>query len=189
MKKLRAVPQPQPKAQPKGRMSMSSEDAESTYPFSEWMTPSSDSHGHSTKISTRCPPQYKHQIETILQSHKLPIETESDLVRTAVHRLLEQINKEGIIRDPEYSSQQAILNSLVEMSSREMEYSRYKATMEQLQATISELISNHAEPMARKLVAAVKEQVDRFEEDYWRDRYTSELITKYKHLLTKEHSQ
>lgn len=162
-------------------ISVSPEDAEATYTLSEWMIPATDTHGHSAKVFCRCPPSYKHQIGAILQKHKYPWDTESDLVRVAVHRLLKDIANN--LKDPDISSQQAILNSLVEMASRQMEYSHFKETLERLETTTKELIANDAKPMARKIVKAVADQLESFEEPFWQERYKKIIVEQFGNLL------
>jgi hypothetical protein len=103
------------------------------------------------------------------------------MVRVAVHRLLNDVSKD--MRDPEITSQQAILNSLVEMCSREMEYVHFKDVLVKLQATVDQMVKNDAAPVAKKIIRLVKEQVDSFEETYWKKRYQTELIDKYETLL------
>lgn len=167
-----------------GRISPASDDAETNYPLSEWMVPATDSHGHSAKVFTRVPPAYKSLIGSILQSKRYPWETESDLVRVAVHRLLNEVAKD--LKRPDITSQQALLNSLVEMASREMEYNHFKETLEKLNQTVSELIANGAQPMAKKMIRAVAEQVEKFEETYWRERYETELVSRFKTIMKEK---
>lgn len=173
------------KPQSPNRISPATEDAETTYPLSEWMIPATDSHGHSAKVFTRCPPSYKHTINIILQKRKYPWETESDLVRVAVHRLLEAIARDNK-GDAEIQSQQAILNAMAELASRQMEYLHFKETLEKSSVTVSELIRAEAYPVARKIIRNMAEQVELFEDEYWRKRFKAELIDKYGDMLKEK---
>jgi Arc/MetJ-type ribon-helix-helix transcriptional regulator len=159
---------------------MDPDDAESSYPLSEWMIPANDQHGHSAKVICRLPPSYKHQIAAILQQGRYPWETESDLVRVAVHRLLMAVDRE--INNPDITSQQAMLNSVAEVARAQMEYSHFQAVLEKLSLTVQDLTSKGAHPMAKKVIQAVSDQIDRFEEPYWKKRYTDELLTRFEHL-------
>lgn len=171
--------QPHPK-----RISPATEDAETTFPLNEWMIPATDAHGHSAKVFTRVPPSYKHTINVILQKKKYPWETESDMVRVAVHRLLEAIAKDST--DPEILSQQAILNSMAEASSRQLEYLHFKETLEKVSVTVAEMIRVEAYPVARKIIRNMAEQVEKFEDEYWRTRFRAELINKYGDMLKEK---
>lgn len=162
-------------------ISIATDDAEATFPPSEWMIPATDAHGHSAKVFCRCPPSYKHQIGKILQRRQFPWETESDLVRVAVHRLLNDVAKN--LRDPDISSQQAILNSLVEMASRQMEYSHFKETLEKMEITVKELIADDAKQIARKMVRAVADQIESFEDPFWKTRYRDRIVKAFPDLL------
>jgi hypothetical protein len=163
---------------------MASEDAESTYPLNEWMVPSQDAHGHSAKVICRLPPSYKHEMAVILQKRRYPWDTESDLVRVAIHRLLQAVAKDS--KDPEIMSQQAILNALVEMSSRQMEYAHFKATLDRLKVSVQELSDMGAHVQAKKMVRAVEEQIEKFEDDDWRGRYEAEIVKHFKFLATEK---
>lgn len=173
--KSKSKPAPKSKA-----LSPSSHDAETSYPVSEWMVPATDTHGHSAKVFTRVPPSYVHQMSAIIQKRKFPWDTPSDIVRIALHRFLSDVSK--VIDDPEITSQQAILNSLVELSSREMEFAHFSDTLEKLGNTIAELLARDAEPMARKMVMEVAAQVSKFETGDWKTRY-EKLLDKHKGLL------
>lgn len=162
-------------------ISPAASDAEATYPISEWMVPATDTHGHSAKVFTRLPPSYVHQMNSILQTKKFPLDTTSDMVRLAVHRLLSEMAK--VADNPDITSQQAILNSLVEMSSRQMEYAHFSDALEKLTGTVSDLMQRDAEPMARKMVREIRDQVDRFEDPWWKERYTKQLLDKWSGLL------
>lgn len=166
------------------RISVATMDAEATFPLSEWMVPATDAHGHSAKVFCRCPPGYKHQINRILQAGKFPWETESDLVRWAVHHALDAIAEKMKGPDAkEITNQQAILNSLVEMASRQMFYAHFKDALEKLEQTTSYLISQNAKPMARKVIHAVENQLAHFDEPFWQERYREVLVRRFAEFL------
>lgn len=166
------------------RISGASEDSETTFPLSEWMVPSQDAHGHSAKVISRIPPSYKHQMNLILQKGKFPWDTESDLVRVAIHRLLNDVAK--VMEDPDVTSQQSILNSLVEVASQQMQYLHFRETLERCIITVQGQIAEGALPQARKLVATVKELIDDFEDPDWKLKYRTELLDRFKKELEKK---
>lgn len=177
-----AAAKPPPAPAPKSkRISPDAGSAEATYPLSEWQVPATDTHGHSAKVFTRCPPAYKHLIATILQSKLFPWDTESDLVRVALHRFLKQI--EVKMKDPSVSTEMAILNSLTEIASQQMSNAHYSETLGKLKATVTYLVGSGDEPMARKVVKAIAEQIGHFEEPYWKDKYERELLKAHRDLL------
>lgn len=169
------------KAKKSSRISPSSADAEATYPLSEWVVPATDVHGHSAKVFCRCPPAYKHLIATVLQKGLFPWETESDLVRAALHFYLKKVAAH--LKDPEVTSDLAILNSLTEICSRQMSNARYSETLSKAQTTIDFLMSRGDEPMARKLIQSIASQIAHFEEPYWKEKYDRELLKAHKELL------
>lgn len=166
------------------RISGASEDSETTFPLSEWMVPSQDAHGHSAKVISRIPPSYKHQMNLILQRRKFPWDTESDMVRVAIHRLLNDVSK--VMEDKEVMSQQAILNSLVEVASQQMQYLHFRETLERCIITVQGQITEGAIPQAKKLIAAVKEHIEEFEDPDWKEKYRTELVERFKKALEKK---
>lgn len=163
------------------RISGASEDAETTFPLSEWMVPSQDAHGHSAKVISRIPPSYKHQINLILQKGKFPWDTESDLVRVAIHRLLNDVSK--AMEDKDITSQQAILNALVEVASKQMQYLHFRETLERCLLTTQGLLAENAIPQAKKLIAAVEELIEDFDDPDWQEKYRTELVDRFKKQL------
>lgn len=165
------------------RLSGAHEDSETTFPLNEWMVPSQDAHGHSAKVISRVPPSYKHQFNLILQKGKFPWDTESDIVRVAIHRLLNVVSK--VMDDPEITSVQSQLNALQDVASREMQYLHFRETLERLLSVTEGLVREGAFSQARKMFETVKANVEQFEDPEWKEKYRAELIDRYEQQIKK----
>lgn len=169
-------------------VSIDPEDAESRMPLSEWQVPAQDSHGHTARIVVRIPPGMKHEIGVVIQSKRFPWETDSDFVRWAVHRGLQQVAEQ--MHDPEVTSLQSLLNSWVAAAKHEQEHLKFQGTLEMVSGIITDLINAGAHANARRIVNDMLENAGKLDDVYWRERYTTEIANRFGGVLqAKKHKQ
>ena len=146
----------------------------------DFQVPASDTKGHSVRITFRCPPQLHMQMEIILSSRKWPYRTDGEFLRhamlehcrrvmggTGIQSLLPQI--EGIARVVKMEEEQ-----------REFESVGGKVTKE-----ATALSSAGHVKKARALADRVMAQVEKMEDQYWREKYMKELSGKLGYLMSK----
>lgn len=185
LKKQPPKKKPAPHASKKTKaISFDARDSESAYPLSNYNIPAQDQHGHTARCIVRVPPGMKNQISRLLVQQKFPWETESDFVRWCMARGLDHVDKE--LQDPEFTSMQSLFNGFVAAARVQTEYAMYGNTLDAITKTLTLLIEMKAFPPARKILQEVTAQIDRIDDPYWFERWTSELKTRFGSLMTAD---
>lgn len=139
----------------------------------------SDTKGANERIWIRCPPQLFRQIRVIVGSKKFPFRTIGDFARVAFYRLSKELmeQEEGI---PNYINQ---IDAIRELVFQEEMAADFLAIFDSLNRVCQNFLQQGAEGQATKMVALTKKRIEGMPEGFWRDKYESELKSRFGYLL------
>lgn len=146
----------------------------------EFRIPASDTKGHSARMWFQAVPTMVRRVEEVVQSKKFPYRTMGDLLRHALHRHMHWLEKmDGtiismgqvdialeVLRDEEYNSE-------------------FRSVFGRLEARVAQHLAEGAKSEAIRLVLTINNHIQRMPDGFWKERYRSELRTKYGDLLGK----
>jgi hypothetical protein len=143
------------------------------------ISPPSDGKGASERIWVRVPPQLFRQLRVVVGSKKFPFRTVGDFVRVACYRLAKELlaKEDGI---PDYTQQ---IDSIRELVWNEEMNADFLGMFDQLNRIVMNFQQQQSIGQARKLIAQTRARIILMPEGFWKDRYLSELDTKFGHLL------
>lgn len=180
--KFGSSPVPKPA---KKLFSMAPEAGESEYQASEWFVPSKDAQGHSVRISTMVTPDMKREILTILSRRTVPLwDTEGDLIRWCLHLGLVTLMKR--VKDPHVRSAHAVMASWTELQKRLNESRYWGSTLfPALRGEIAALVKKGDYIPATELLRTAEAMIDHIGDEYWRQKFTSEIVEYYAYVKTR----
>ena len=148
------------------------------YDTDKFCTSACDQKGHSEKLWVRVPPAVSRQIDVVLASGHFPYKTRSDATRHALERHLAWL----VTLEPIPS-----LIGQVEAANEIIRHQQFQQELVDMVANLSRAVdvcvSQGAVGEARRLVSAVKHQIMKMPDGYWRNRCLHELKAKFGHLL------
>jgi hypothetical protein len=164
-------------------ISLDPDDAERSFPVSEFTIPAQDSHGHTAKVISRVPPNFKHQISVILskQPFNQVWDTESDFLRWCIFLGLTRVTE--ALKDPEVTSLMALIAGHVEAARIEQEHLRFGESLQKISGTVAELMNKGAAPQAKKIILGIKLHIEQIDDPFWRTKYQEELIDRFEFLI------
>lgn len=147
----------------------------------EFYVPAHDAQGHSVNMSARCPPQVKSQIALMIASRRFPWQTDSEFVRWCIYRGLRYVG--DLNRDDKLSNLQVLFNATVRTAQVQNEFMAYRSVVEQVAATIKELLFCGATEKAKEMIRECYSHAHRMDDDFWRKRYTQDIEQRFSDLL------
>lgn len=140
--------------------------------------PASDSQGHNSKLYFRCQPGHAQQLETVVQSKKFPFRNIGEIIRHAIVRELVYLERLEPMK-----SITGQVDAIIEVMRDEEFASEFSKLFDRLGQRIAQHLGNGSEGEARRLVLIVQSKLSEMPEGYWKDRYQSEIETRYGHLV------
>lgn len=166
---------------PEDEISVSPSKAENPLPFSEFLIPAADNHGHSDRVVVRLPPSMGHQLRLIAGGGKLPLEDTSAVARWCIYKGLQRL--EEFVDDPRVSSLQALLNSWIQACQYEEEHATLSRTIEKVVVSVNSLVQNGHTERAQKMVKKISKDLGKIQDRYWRKKFQREISRKLGFLL------
>ena len=145
----------------------------------QFRVPASDAKGHATRLWFRCQPGHAHQLEMIIQTRRFPYRTKGDLLRHALVRHFHYL--EAIAPIPSVTAE---VDAILEILRDEEFSSDFIFMFDKLGSQISKHIGEGSVGEARRLLLAVQNRIEGMPDCYWKDKYKSELSTRYGHLIS-----
>lgn len=146
----------------------------------EFIIPAKDYQGHSERGWFHMAPPVDRALEVVLREHQFPFRTKGDVIRWCVVQGLKIL--EGLEPEPGFIGRAETVIHLCRMA----EYNQTFSTMiEYLQKVVNEAISNKMHGEARRLLAEAKAQALLVPEDEWRNRFLTELNTRFSHVMNE----
>lgn len=149
----------------------------------QFRVPASDTKGHSTRFFFRAQPGHGKQLEAIIQSKKFPYRTKGDLLRHAFVRHLRWLDSLE-----EIPSVTAEVDAIMELMRNDEFAADFSAMFEKMGELISYHMGHGAVGEARRLLLTIMAHVRRMPDGYWRDKYYSDINSRYGHILSSAES-
>lgn len=148
----------------------------------DFIVPGQDSNGNSARVYCRVVPLIERAIDVIMGSRKFPFKSEGDLIRWCVKRGVEELD--GM--EPMVGSVMAQVDAMMSILRDEELNHTFLTVFDRMVQTIGMHVQAQATGEARRVAYAMREQILKMEEGYWRDRYIRELDTKFGYLLNAD---
>jgi len=148
--------------------------------LSEFKQPSSDTKGHSERLSqTRVHPSTARQVGEIIQSSIWPYKTTTDFIRHAIYRHIKWLDSIGPIQFHDTA-----VDAVRDILREEDEHRTFLDSMEKLKSEIDFHVSNGRDEHAKKILARIQSHISLMpDEESWKAIYQKELDEKFGHLL------
>lgn len=151
----------------------------SRYPPDQFLIPGQDQNGQSVRIYCRVVPLLERAIEVIHGNHKFPFKSKGDLMRWCVKVGVEKLDA----MEPCVGSVMAQAEAMFGILRDEELNHTFLTLFNTMTATIGMHIQAQALGEARRVVSMMKQQIDKMDDGYWRQRYLTELESKFGYLL------
>jgi hypothetical protein len=148
------------------------------YDPAQFIIPGQDTRGHSERLYCRVMPAVDRALDVVVNSKKWPFRTKGDVMRWAIDRAIHQLEAMEPI-----GSVTAQVDAIAAILREDQFHHEFSHTFEALNRSISVHLTAGADGEARRLVATIKDKIDKMPEGYWRDRYRTTLSEKWGHLL------
>lgn len=150
------------------------------YELDEFVVPSQDERGHSSREYIRCPPGWERDMEVIIESRKFPYQTKSDLIRHAMFRHLAWLHR---IAD---EIPKSYFSSLM-IQRRVMQEHKFQADTEHTFKALADMIDLYVSrsdfKAARKMVSSCLDSLRSVAECGWKTRFHSRFMAQYGYLI------
>jgi hypothetical protein len=143
--------------------------------------PGQDDRGHAQRVQCRVMPVHYRALTGILNEKKFPFGTLGDAVRWCIVDGIRKLN--SLRKSDKITGIIAQADSIMEILRDEQFYMDYQNTFVTMSETVNRHLANGADGEARRLVAVVRNQIEKMPEGYWRERYLEKLKQQFGHLL------
>lgn len=151
------------------------------YDTSIFLIPASDAQGHNSRVYCRVMPQVAQQMEYVMQSKSFPYRSKGDILRHALHRHLAYLSH----LEPGVKSVLGQVDAICEVLREEEMSGEFRALFDKMGAQIQNFMGQGAEGEARRLILNVLRLVGEMPDGYWRDKYMSEIKSRWGHVVEK----
>lgn len=141
--------------------------------------PASDAKNASAKFQVRMSPDWIHQIDVIVKSHKYPYVSRGEVVRDAIYRHLIWLEEFAIPKDSILHK----IQSMVDMLEEHRTQQGFEKVMSSLEDRVAYYGQKGARGEAVKCVLKVLGYVDEMREGHWKDQFSKEIKERYAGLL------
>lgn len=141
--------------------------------------PASDDKGHNAKIQVRINPDWVHQIDIIVKSHKFPYVSRGEFARDALYRHFIWLETFEIPRDSILQKIQSMVDMLEEAKIQQ----GFEKVVASLEDRVTYFNQQNARAEAVKYVLRILGYIDEMPEGHWKDQFTKEIKSKYSGLL------
>jgi hypothetical protein len=150
----------------------------------DFLVPGQDQKGHSHRMQCRVMPAHFRALTRIYQDKHFPFRTLGDIMRWSIWRGIKEL--ERMEPDVEVQSIMAQADTIMAILREEQANIDFSSVFDTMVSTINQHLAAQATGEARRLTAIVKGQIEKMKEGYWRERYLSDLKSKFGHLLDGE---
>ena len=149
------------------------------YDLDSFFVKPTDVKGHGEKMSARVPPDLARVVDVIISSKKFPYKASGDFIRDAVWRLASLLSP--LVDSYEGTTIMARLSIMEEILKP---VKAGESLIKEIEDLGLRLLSLDNLSQKKKLVKAIKENLEAVSSDYWRDRSLRLLEGKYGEYLT-----
>ena len=144
----------------------------------QFIVPSNNHRGASERITFRCLPELKREIEELFYSKRWPYMTISDLMRHSLYR-----HAEWLASQSPAESNIAYLEALIQDLNREHELVLFQRVVEHLAEIVTEHLNAGDKDDAQRAVGKVLRAVDAMPKGNMRNRYEKQVLGQYGSLI------
>lgn len=141
--------------------------------------PASDEKGHNCKLQVRINPDWLHQIDVVIKSHKFPYVSRGELVRDALFRHFNWLDK---IHTPSGSVNQKI-QSMADLLEESKTQQSFEKVLDELQERVAYYGRKGSRTEALKCVLKILGYIDDMPEGHWKDSFKREVRERYAGLI------
>ncbi len=146
----------------------------------EYHIPASDTKGHSARQHFRCIPAMSRMVEQVVQAKKFPYRTKGDLLRHALHRHMNWLNKQEPM--PSIGGQVA---AILEIMRDEEMNNDFSLVFAKLDDRINHHLQAGDKNEAVRLILIIKGHIGSMPDGFWKRKYEGKLEDKYGKLVGK----
>jgi hypothetical protein len=153
------------------------------HPIGEYIIPPSDARGRHVNFSVSCPPEMRRIASVLLQSHKFPFETESDVLRWCVYFGLQTLTARS--KDKDVGHELSQLDSWLRISVHKSEMLYYEETLNLNIGTVEDIASRGHISEALSMAEQMWRESDNLGDVYWTKRCRAkahELVLKLRKM-------
>jgi hypothetical protein len=145
----------------------------------EFFVPSQDAHGHSARIDFRAIPALKRNIAIMLASHGAATgwQTESDFMRWAVYRALDEIAAK--FKDGELSNYQRQINAIRSIMDLEAQLLTFNQVLADAESYIKQMVAMGAKDQAKRMLLRVESEINKMDDNSWRKLWKKEFKARF----------
>lgn len=143
----------------------------------QYLIPGQDSKGHSQRVYCRVMPAHYRALAAIERSKIFGFRTQGDLIRWCIDFGIRELTQR--VRVPQAVSALTQADAIREILNDEQYYMEFQQLFEAMSTTINRHIAAGAEGEAVRVIALVRHHIEQMQEEYWREKYMGELMTRY----------
>jgi hypothetical protein len=146
----------------------------------DYLIPAADAKGHSTRLYCRVMPGIGRLVQQVVASKKYPFKTMGDMIRYCIVTGAKRLSAgQG------FDSVFAQVDTMMEQLAEEEQQLQFLEFFKKTQEIVDHYIVAGAPGEARRVVSMMRARIDRMPdtEEYWKTRYRTELMSRYRSLL------
>lgn len=147
----------------------------------DFVVPGQDSKGHSHRVQCRVMPAHYRALSMIYTSKKFPFRTMGDVVRWCIDKGIRELGT--IVKTEKIESVISQADTIKDILAEEAYQHEFMATFDSLAKTVSLHTASQAVGEARRVVAIIRQRIEKMPEGYWRTRHLDEMKRQFGHLL------
>lgn len=164
------------------RVSLRPSAQQGRQPYSEYLVPAQDHHGHSARADVRIPPTMAEDVERLVTKGPFPFKTKADLYRWAIWRGLTTLQEDS----NNTTNISVVTKGVVSKYKAEKTNLDYREVLDGLFQTVQALLAQGMNDNAKRLIRETLKDVQQMDDPAWRDRYTRDLTERFGFLLEKK---
>lgn len=141
--------------------------------------PASDDKGHNAKLQVRVNPDWVHQVDIVVKSHKFPYVSRGELIRDAVYRHFIWLEEFTMPRDSILQK----IQSMVDMLEEEKIQQGFEKVLKNLENRVAYFSQKNAIKEAVRCVLRVLGYVDEMQDGHWKEQFSKEIKERYSGLI------
>jgi len=144
----------------------------------DFRIPATDTKGHSSRLWLRCIPSMARQVEQIVQSKRFPYRTKGDVLRHALHRHVNWLNRHGKV-----NSITGQVDTILEIMRDDEANHDFRVVFDKLADRIAAYLREQERGEAMRLILAVQNHIANMPDGFWKLKYASEVKRRYGELI------
>lgn len=152
-----------------------------TFSPRQYLIPGQDQKGHGHRVYCRVMPAHWRGLAAVERSKGFGFRTIGDVMRWCIdYGIRELLNRQEM---PQVRSALAQVDVIREILNDEQYYMEYADVFQHMTTIINRHLQANAPQEAMRLIAKVRHEIEQMGEEYWREKFSGELMRQFGHLL------